>query len=373
MNRVAFEYWMPTKIHYGEHSLEHLKDEIQGNNIFILISRTLYKNGTAENIKKILCGKEVTFFYEIEPDPSTNCVNKAVERARNVKATTIVGIGGGSCIDVSKAVACLANKEGSIEDYISGKVFEKRETKLILIPTTAGTGSEVTSVGVYTDSNKGVKKPLVNSQFYADVAIIDPVLTYTTPPKVTANTGMDAFAHALESYWNANSNPISDALAMNAMNLILNNIEKAYIEPDNKAARQNMMLASLLAGLAFTQTRTTGSHVLSYPISAMFHCTHGEACAVTLPAFIRISHELASNKMMKLEFQLNYQNEHEFAVAIEKLLDKINMPNKLSQLGVHKDDIEKIANDAMNYKNQLDLTPATMDVDSLKKLMYSIL
>lgn len=374
MNQT-FNCWQPVRIHYADNASLHMKELITGKRVLILIGKTLYQNGTAKAIATSLENKEITFFTGIEPDPSTDCVDKAVEAARNANADTIIGIGGGSCLDVAKAVACLKDSSDSIIAYLGaqGKELGERKTQLILVPTTAGTGSEVTNIGVFTNITSGEKLPLASNPFYADDAIIDPLLSYTTPYKVTANTGMDAFAHALEAYWNANSNPISDALAISAMKRIIANLQEVCEHPQDSQARNHMMIASLLAGMAFSQTRTTGCHVLSYPLSAMYHGAHGESCAISIPAFIRISHEKEAEKMMILEKELGYANQYEFADAIEALLQSVHMPTRLSQLGVTKADVDKITKIAMNSKRQLDLSPAVMDENRLKQLIYSIL
>ena len=369
----VFMFHMPVRIHFKHGASLAMADYIDGNQVLILISHTLYKNGTAEAIEKSLSKVQVTFFHEIETDPTTACVQKAVLKAKELQATTIIGIGGGSCLDVAKAVACLATSSVDINDYLEGNSVNQRKLKLILVPTTAGTGSEVTNVGVYTNTATGEKIPVVSPYFYADDAVIDPSLTYTMPSKVTANTGMDAFCHALEAYWNLNSNPISDELAVSAMKLILKHLSTVYHQPAHEEARNEMMLASLLAGIAFAQTRTTGAHALSYPLSALFHCTHGEACAITLPAWIKISHELADEKMKKLEKELGYENEEAFASAVENLLMDIHMPVYLSSLGVEKKDVDVIAAKAMRYQSQLALTPAKINEGVVKALILSIL
>lgn len=371
----TFHYWQPVRVHYADHASLHMKDLIIGKRVLILISTTLYHNGTAKAIEASLAGKNVTFFTGIQPDPSTQCVDKATEAAREVDADTIIGIGGGSCMDVAKAVACLKDTPDSILAYLGtqGKAFTERKTQLILVPTTAGTGSEVTNIGVFTNITSGEKLPLASDPFYADDAIIDPLLSYTTPPKVTANTGMDAFAHALEAYWNANSNPISDALAISAMKKIMEYLHQAYEHPQDAQARNHMMVASLLAGMAFSQTRTTGCHVLSYPLSTMYHGAHGESCAISLSAFIRISHEKEAEKMILLERELGYADQNEFADAVEALLQSVHMPTRLSQLGVKKSDVDTIIQTAMKSKKQLDLSPALMDENRLRRLIDSIL
>lgn len=214
--------------------------------------------------------------------------------------------------------------------------------------------------------------PMVNNEFWADYAVIDPELTYTLPPAVTASTGMDAFCHAIEAYWNKASQPMCDMLAMGAMKKILKNLKLAFNEPLNKQARAEMIEASLIAGVAFSQTRTTGVHALSFPLTNDFGASHGTACAITLPAFIRLSKQQAEKKMLELATYLGYQSIEEFADAVEELMKSMKMPVRLSEIGVKETDIEHIAEVGLNAA-VIHLTPAVMNKDTVCDLLKSIL
>jgi alcohol dehydrogenase len=277
-------------------------------------------------------------------------------------------------LDIAKMVSCLVTNEGSIYDYYGndGRKLDKRSTTLICIPTTAGTGSEVTNVGVYTNKKAGKKMPMVTDDFWPDIAVIDAELTYTLPKSMTSSTGMDAFCHAIEAYWNKSSQPMCDALAVEAMKLILNNIKAAYDEPDNKEARAAMIKASLLAGVAFSQTRTTGIHALSFPLTTEFGANHGTACSITLPAFIKVSKEEAEDKMMSLAHYLGYGSIEKLADAIEELMQSMKMPVRLHEIGVKESDISHITEVGLGAAI-IQLTPATMNKETVSKLLLSIL
>lgn len=224
-----FEYCMPSKIVFRHGAASDIKSYIQGNRVLIISDPFLYQNGTAKEIGSRLTDCQVSYFSDIEPNPSCESVDAAARAARELGAQTVIGIGGGSSMDVSKIVSCLVTNEGSIYDYYSGgtRTLSPRQTRLICIPTTAGTGSEVTNVGVFTNRKTHIKMPMVNHQFWPDVSMLDPELTYTLPAPITASTGMDAFCHAIEAYWNRDSQPICDSLAVEAMKLILANIKRA--------------------------------------------------------------------------------------------------------------------------------------------------
>ncbi len=374
MSLDNFKFNMPVAVHYGVGAAKNMTDLIDGENVLIVCDPFLFNNGTAKSIGDALQNKNVSYYSDIEPNPSTISVDACANAAREAKATTIVGIGGGSAMDVSKVVACLTTNDGSIYDYYAGgtETFKNDGVHLILIPTTAGTGSEVTNVGVFTDPKAGRKMPFVTDKFWADEALIDPELTYTLPAPVTASTGLDAFCHAIEAYWNKQSQSLCDYIALGAMEKILTNIELAYNEPNNTDARGEMLVASLMAGVAFSQTRTTGIHALSFPFTTEYHASHGLACAITLPAFIRISVEQAEEKMLKLCNYLGFNDVEAFADHINNLMEKMSIPTKLSQLGVKKEDIPHIAEVGLSAAI-IQLTPATMNQQTVERLLNSIL
>lgn len=369
-----FEYCMPSKIVFCHGATKGIKNYVQGNRILIISDPFLYKNGVAKSVGENLTDCQVAYFSDIEPNPSCESVDAAAAVARELGAQTVIGMGGGSSMDVAKIVSCLVTNEGSIYDYYSGgtRTLARRTTRLICIPTTAGTGSEVTNVGVFTNRKTHIKMPMVNQQFWPDVSMLDPELTYTLPASVTASTGMDAFCHAIEAYWNKDSQPICDCLAVEAMKLVLANIKNAYDQPDNKEARGNMHFASLLAGIAFSQTRTTGIHAVSFPLTTEFGASHGIACAITLPAFIRVTREGAEEKVTALAKALGYNSIDALADAVEALMVSMKMPVRLHELGVKEEDIEHIAQVGLGAAI-IQLTPATMNQETVSTLLRSIL
>ena len=365
---------MPVTVEFGVGIAKNMTEHIRGEKALIVCDPFLYQCGTARTIGEALQGKAVSYYSEIEPNPSTQSVDACAEAARAFGATTVIGLGGGSAMDVAKVVSCLVTNPGSIYDYYAGgtKTFAPRTVKLILIPTTAGTGSEVTNVGVYTNPRAGVKMPFVTDAFWADEALIDPEMTYSLPAAVTASTGMDAFCHAIEAYWNKSSQPMCDFLAMGALKLIFENIKTAYDEPQNTAARGAMIVASLVAGVAFSQTRTTGIHALSFPLTTEFHASHGTACSITLPAFIRVSGQGEPEKMRALAEYLGYGSVQALADGVEQLMTSMKMPVRLRELGVTEKDIPHIAEVGLTA-GIIQLTPAKMEQRTVEALLRSIL
>ena len=214
--------------------------------------------------------------------------------------------------------------------------------------------------------------PFVTDEFWADEALIDPEMTYSLPPAVTASTGMDAFCHAIEAYWNKESQPMCDFLAMGALKTILENIKAAYDHPDDTEARGAMITAALVAGVAFSQTRTTGIHAVSFPLTTEFHASHGAACSITLPAFIRAAKQGAAEKLRVLAGYLGYADADALADGVEALMRSMKMPVRLRELGVREADIPHIAEVGLTAAI-IQLTPAEMNQETVEALLRSIL
>ena len=373
MKNIKFRFFMPVEILMADEGQLDLSDEIGGDSAVIVTDPFLYESGQALTLGKSITAARVNYFHHIEPNPSTDTVDACKAAIEAAGASAVIGFGGGSCLDTAKAAACMAGSDKRfVECLEGGKEIPDRRLRLILIPTTAGTGSEVKNVGVYTSSETGAKIPLVRPDFYGDMAVLYPEATYTMPPAVTANTGMDAFCHAIEAYWNKNSQPFCDACALEALKLIKDNLLTAYYTGEDKEARKNMCIASLLAGAAFSQTRTTGPHALSYPLTANYHVAHGVGCALSLPAFIRLSTQKEEAKMVRLAKELGYESVNSLADGVEELLGNLHMPTRLRDIGAEEKDLKGIAKEAMNYYPQLALTPAVITEESLLCLLQSI-
>lgn len=365
---------MPTQLVFGDDATLGLDGLIKGKSLLIMSDPFLYNNGTAQEVAEATKIDSVVFFHEIEPNPSCQTVDKAVALARENKVDVVIGLGGGSTMDASKMVSCLIDNEGSIFDYYStgNKTLLPRKAQLICIPTTAGTGSEVTNIGVYTNKETHTKMPFASEYFWPDIALIDPKLTYTLPPHITASTGMDAFCHAIEAYWSVNSNPISDALSISVIKKILDNIEMAVNEPGNVEARNNMSFASVTAGISFSQTKTTGIHAVSFPLTVDFGASHGIACSITLPAFIRFAYAGRKSKMDYLFTVLGFSSIEDFAGRVEDIMTRIDLPTRLSAINVKESDLEHIVEVSMKAP-LIHFTPGTMNQEVLHKLLKSIL
>lgn len=322
-------------------------------------------------------GADITVFGEVEADPSLKTLLSAVEMARENSVNHVLGFGGGSSLDVAKLVALLAGSNENLDDAWGVGNAKGPRLKLTLIPTTAGTGSEVTPVSIITvggSEKRGVSSPLI----LPDVALLDPDLTLGLPPHVTAATGIDAMVHAIEAYAskNVNNNPVSRALAVEALRLLGANIEKAVFTGKDKAARSAMLLGSMLAGQAFANSPVAAVHALAYPIGGTFHVPHGLSNALVLPHVLRYNAAESTNGAAGLYATLaphafadiNMSGGiqlicNRFIDRLAELSAKLGLQTRLRDVGIGEGDLAFMAADAMKQgrllvNNPRDVTEA---------------
>ena len=359
-----FIYTQPVKIYFGEGSfakLDAVLDEFGLKRCIIACGKHF-----APEALEMMNGNEriVGVFGEVEQNPQLSGIIETVKLARENSADAIIGIGGGSSIDTAKFAAAVALGDGDAEEYYRGKPFPAQRLKIIAVPTTAGTGSEVTQVSVVSHVKE--KKTINNPVFMPTAAIVDPVLSSTVPPRTTMNTGLDAMAHALEGYWSKNHQPICDITAIEAVRLILANLEKAYKDGSDMEARGNMAYASLLAGLSFAQPKTAASHACSYPLSEDYHLPHGEACAFTLDSLVKIN---ADERLEYLCRAVGLKDTNELAERIAALKKLGGLRTRLSELG--EVDVDKLAADCAVHP-LMNNNPVKLDAAALKAMFEAL-
>lgn len=357
----SFEVCNPVRIIYGRKKLGDLSKYLSEEYVLLIADPIAVKIGYADKV--ISQFKNTFLFDQIEPNPPCDIVNRIYETFKEKSIGAVIGLGGGSSLDTAKAVSGLLKCGGKIEEYIEGKKFTAR-TKLVLIPTTAGTGSEVTNVGVYTIN--GVKKPMTSDYFWADFAIVDPELTYSMPKRVTISTGLDALTHAIESYWALSTQPYTEGLALRSSKMILESLEKS-IEGETWA-RDEMMIAATIAGVAFSQTRTTAAHAISFPLTSFYGIEHGLACALTLPELIVFTYPSIKQKMDELLAYLEMRDIGELTNIIKFLIEKGGCSTKLRDYGMKKEDLRKIAEEAMKA-NIIKLTPRNIELEDVVQIL----
>lgn len=319
------------------------------------------------------CGFEITMFDSVAADPSSESVLTAAQIAKENDCHCVIGFGGGSSMDVAKMVALLACSDQPLDDMYGVNLVKGSRLPLILVPTTAGTGSEVTGISILT-TGTAEKKGVVSSKILPDIALLDAELTFGLPPHVTAATGVDAMVHAIEAYTSksANNNPISKMLALNALDLLGANIRTAVFEGNNKQARANMLLGSMMAGQAFANSPVAAVHALAYPIGCLFHVPHGLSNALVLPNVMRFNAQICALEYAELaphifpDIDLGKNDELVTAELIERLGQlniELGLAPGLRHVGIGEKDIEKLATDAMNQTRLLVNNPKTVTFD----------
>ena len=341
--------------------------KILGSNILFITDKDLMSlkltEPTLNKLKKF--SSTVEIFEDVEADPSLKTLLKSIEIGKKMNATGVIGFGGGSSMDVAKLTSLILGSDENIEEAWGVSNAKGPRLPLVLVPTTAGTGSEVTPISIITvgeEEKKGVSSPII----LPDVAILDPDLTLGLPAHTTAATGIDAMVHAIEGYASANknNNPISKMLSVEALKLLGGSIEKAVFDGSNLEARGNMLIGAMLAGKSFANSPVAAVHALAYPIGGTFHVSHGLSNSLVLPYVLRFNS--ADNKATKDYAELapfvfpdintNQGSQavcSEFIDRMESLSKKLGLPQKLREVNIPKEACEKMAKDAMKQTRLL--------------------
>lgn len=342
---MQWEFNLPVKLVFGSGKRSDLAkyiDEIGGSRGVLVCGNSFCKNGVADEFLRLGGGKIVEIFSDIRPNPTTDNVNDCVRLMREVDADFAVALGGGSPMDCCKAACAIVRGDDKIEPYHSlGKPISAKEAiPMIAVTTTSGTASEVTNISVLTDINQNLKQPMNDPAMYPKIAVIDPELTLTVPPQVTASTGLDVLSHAIESYWSTLNQPICSACSIYAARLVFEWLEKAYTEPENLTAREKMAEASIVAGVAFSHPRTTGSHACSFPLTNIYGIPHGEACAFTLDYFVKFNakHADSDGRLDALAKDCGFDSAYEMADEISAMKKRMGMRSRLSEIGCTSDE-----------------------------------
>lgn len=342
---MQWEFNLPVKLVFGSgkrNDLAKYIDEIGGSRGVLVCGNSFCKNGVADEFLRLGGGKIVEIFSDIRPNPTTDNVNDCVRLMREVDADFAVALGGGSPMDCCKAACAIVRGDDKIEPYHSlGKPISAKEAiPMIAVTTTSGTASEVTNISVLTDINQNLKQPMNDPAMYPKIAVIDPELTLTVPPQVTASTGLDVLSHAIESYWSTLNQPICSACSIYAARLVFEWLEKAYTEPENLTAREKMAEASIVAGVAFSHPRTTGSHACSFPLTNIYGIPHGEACAFTLDYFVKFNakHADSDGRLDALAKDCGFDSAYEMADEISAMKKRMGMRSRLSEISCTSDE-----------------------------------
>ncbi len=376
---MIYSFTTAGKIIFGRGAVKEIGRELSvfGRKALLVTgSRSFERYGIMEKLLNPLqsAGIEVVLFNRAEREPSLNTVRKGLDELKIHKCDFVIGAGGGSAIDVAKAIAGLANVNRDIAEYFEDAEVERKGLPFVAIPTTAGSGAELTNNAVLSDWNRLVKKSIRSPYLMADLVLADPELTRTLPPDITAESGMDALTQAIEGYTSKWANPLTETLSLKAVELIGRSIEDAFMDGADMDAREKMLLGSMMAAMAFTNCRLGAVHGLAHPIGIKYGIPHGKVCAVLLPWVMRFNLTVSSEKYMKVAEALipdgsdpaeglahrgseNQGSTHpapehsvtaESAIKrIEELNRRFGIPEKLGDLGLAEEDIGWIADESL--------------------------
>lgn len=360
--------------------LENMPFAQQGREALFVTDPGIVKLGLCEPALKSMRdrGFNVTLFDAVEPDPKATTVLAAVEIAKANNIACVIGFGGGSSMDVAKVIALLAASDQPIEAAYGVNQATGTRLPLVLVPTTAGTGSEVTAVSILTTGTQE-KKGIVSPIILPDIALLDAELTLGLPPHITAATGVDAMVHAIEAYTSKspNNNPISKALAVQALDLLGANIRTAVSDGANIEARGNMLLGSMLAGQAFANSPVAAVHALAYPIGSLFHVPHGLSNALVLAEVMRFNSPACAPAYAELaphvfpDIDTNRSPEDICDDFIEQLIQlnvDLGLEKGLRQVGISESDLDRLASDAMNQTRLLVNNPREVTLQDARQI-----
>ncbi|HCJ67251.1 MAG TPA: hypothetical protein DHV62_08025 [Elusimicrobia bacterium] len=378
-----YEFNLPTRIIFGTGTLNQLGKEAKkfGSNIFLVTGRkALRESGTLEKVEKIFTDEGLGYFLydRVNPEPDVETVDETVRLCQKNDADLVVGIGGGSAIDVAKAVAGLSRIENftTVADYLEEVRAEGEEMKtltgeglpFLAVPTTSGSGAEVTLNAVIVNKKLKTKRSFRSAYLFAKVAIIDPELTVYLSPPITASSGMDALTHLLEGYLSKKANPFTDTLAIVGIKLVKQVIPEAVRNGHNLDARTTMAQASLFGGIVIANAGLGLIHGLGSFLGSLHHLPHGLACAVVLPAVLEYNLESSPERKGVLAYVL----EGEPVEVVRNLMKEINLPERLSDLGIKENDLKELAEKSLtasstknnprevNYEEVLNLLKKTL-------------
>ncbi len=378
---VIHSFFSPRKVLFGPNAIKSVGEQAKilgASKAMIVTDSGVMKSGMVEPIGSYLesAGISYAVFDQVLPDPPVRVVEDCVLRIKEKKIDLVIGLGGGSALDVAKGASIMAVNPGTITDYAGPDLVPQGGLPKILVPTTAGTGSEATRVIIVADEKMGMKKAIYSDYALADVSIVDPVLTLSMPPHVTADTGLDALAHAIETFVAKTATPFSNVLALEAIRLISQNLAGAYTNGDSVEARSGMSLGALLAGLAFGSGGLGGVHALAYPLSSEYRLTHGRSVAAILPAVMSYNvvgspdrYGMIGEAMGGKTEGLSPLEKAQTAVAaVSRLLAQVDVSAQLRDYGAPKEDIPRLAQEGMKFSRLFVPNPRALTAEDVEKI-----
>jgi alcohol dehydrogenase len=384
MNTENFNFKLAGSVMYGNGSLSQLPqvlEDFSSKSVCIVTDRGVAGTGILKRLTDLLKGTnlKVVTFDEVEPEPDILSVDKCAKLAGKNKVDAFIGLGGGSPMDVAKGASIVARHGGSIFNYLGVNNVPGGTVTKILIPTTAGTGSEVTPFAIFKDKAKNAKTAIQSKHVVSDIAVLDPTLTASCPPRVTAVCGIDALGHAIESYTSVNASPMSAQFSIEGIGLLGRYILPAFGNGDNAEARSAMALGSHYAGIGIANAGSGAVGALSYPVEGKYHVIHGVSNAIVMPAIFRYNAVADYEKFeeicdaLDLDYSSGKDAAEQVARFITELTQTFGFPQRLGDVGVKKGDLKAFAADAFNRQRILINNMRKLDLNDIVKIYEAAL
>ena len=372
----SFVWRNPTRIVYGPDALDQMPDEVRqtvgdGAKVFLVTGRTFLRtSGILQRVMDLLADFEVTLHDRADPFPTPADADDAAALCKESGADLVLGIGGGSALDLAKAAAILATHDRPARDYsFKDAQLERPSLPFIAVPTTSGSSSEVTSGSALWDWDSKSHFGLGDVRMFPTVAIVDPRLAMTMSQTLAANTGMDAFTSAFESYWNVESEPISDAYALEVIRLYSENLVRSAIQGDLES-RAACALAATMSGVGYSNSTPNACHGVGSPLTLYWRVEHGQSVSVTLSSFLRWSAPAIADRMPALLSALGVGSVAEACAKIERIMSDCGLETRLSGLGIGEGDVDLIVENTR--WDRLALLPKPMEKDDLRTMLREI-
>lgn len=372
---VDYSLKMPKNVFAGEHAIEQLDTLLNEDikNVVIFTDKVLLELGLVDLPIQILSDKNVNYrvLSEIPAEPNYHEAQAIIDEFKEEKTDLILAIGGGSVMDVAKLASILATDQYTVKDLLDNPLLAKKQVKSLMIPTTAGTGAEATPNAIVGVPEKDLKIGIVNPEMIADYVILDGRMIKNLPIPIAAATGVDALCHAIECFTSAKANPISNTFALEALDLIMNNIIEACTNPEALDAKQKMLLGSFYAGIAITASGTTGVHALSYPLGGKYHIAHGVSNAMLLVPVFKFNEPAIQDLLAEAYDRVVRDGNRELSTSeksgymieqLEMIVNKLEIPTSLKTFNVPKEDLEGLVAAGMEVtrllvNNRREITP----------------
>jgi alcohol dehydrogenase class IV len=377
VGKSIYEFNAPKRVYAGEGSISRISNiltELDCEKVVLITDGNLVDTGICAEIRDIVTGTgaQLIILSGIPREPTDITVLSLYQHHIFNDADLVIGFGGGSVLDCAKLLSVIPNNPGLMDDIMDSSMIKNSGIPQLMIPTTAGTGSEATPNSILTNSKTNIKTGVISTKLIADYVILDPQATLSLPPHLTAATGFDALAHSLECYISRKATPFSDLYAVKSIQLVFENLVQAYREPEDIEARHNMLLASYYGGVCISCSSTTAVHAMAYPLSSMFKLPHGLSIAVLLPRVLEYISGACEDLFAYLAYMLKFKNHlskseasREFVNALLDLADNCGIELSISRYGVTKEHLDIMADEAIKIKRLFDNTPVALNKSDL--------